>query len=219
MPGSEIIVEVSGGERLLRQVQGLARDQGREADHDEERATRYPGLLPGLWHEDLQDRRGLVPAADLGGRRCSRNEGQGTDDLATRRSPAGGHRLPGGDAHEAEDCGALPVVSKDGKLVGIVTDRDIVIRAVAAGQDPRSTPVSAVMSADPFTLQSDADADDAEKLMAERQVRRLPVVENGRLVGIVVTAHLARRSDVRDVGETIKGISEPKSGRGSHARG
>lgn len=118
-----------------------------------------------------------------------------------------------------EDCGAIPVVKDGGKLVGIVTDRDIVVRVVAAGKDPRSTPVSAVMSADPVTLTPEADADDAEKLMADRQVRRLPVVENGKLVGILVTAHLARRSDVRDVGETIKGISEAKSGRGSHARG
>jgi CBS domain-containing protein len=118
-----------------------------------------------------------------------------------------------------EDCGAIPVVSKDGKLVGIVTDRDIVIRGVAAGKDPRSTPVSAVMSADPVTLSPDASADDAEKLMAERQVRRLPVVAEGRLVGLIVTAQLARRGDAREVGETIKGISEAKSGRGSHARG
>src|SRR6267142_2232126 len=66
-----------------------------------------------------------------------------------------------------QDCGAIPVVSKDGKLMGIVTDRDIVIRAVAAGKDPRATPVSAVMSADPVTLSPDASADDAEKLMAD----------------------------------------------------
>jgi CBS domain-containing protein len=118
-----------------------------------------------------------------------------------------------------QDCGAIPVVSKEGKLVGIVTDRDIVIRAVAAGKDPRATPVSAVMSADPVTLSPDASADDAEKLMADRQVRRLPVVAEGRLVGLIVTAQLARRGDAREVGETIKGISEAKSGKGSHARG
>jgi CBS domain-containing protein len=118
-----------------------------------------------------------------------------------------------------QDCGAIPVISKDGKLVGIVTDRDIVIRAVAAGKDPRSTPVSAVMSADPVTLSPDASAEDAEKLMADRQVRRLPVVTDGRLVGLIVTAQLARREGAREVGETIKGISEAKSGRGSHARG
>jgi len=118
-----------------------------------------------------------------------------------------------------EDCGALPVVSKDGKLVGIITDRDIVIRAVAAGKDPRSTPISAVMSADPVTLAPDADADEAQALMAKSQVRRLPVVENGHLVGILVTAQLARRESPHEIGETIKEISEPKSGRGSHARG
>ncbi|HEV8670339.1 MAG TPA: CBS domain-containing protein [Candidatus Limnocylindria bacterium] len=118
-----------------------------------------------------------------------------------------------------EDCGAIPVVTSDGKLVGIVTDRDIVVRVVAAGKDPRNTPVSAAMSADPVTLSSSSSVDEAEKVMADRQVRRLPVVEDGHLVGILVTAHLARRGDVREVGETIKEISEPKSGRGSHARG
>jgi CBS domain-containing protein len=118
-----------------------------------------------------------------------------------------------------EDCGALPVVSKDGKLVGIITDRDIVIRAVAAGKDPKSTPVSALMSADPVTLSPDASDDDAEKLMSKSQVRRLPVVEGGKLVGILVTAQLARRGNTAELGETIKEISEPKSGKGSHARG
>jgi CBS domain-containing protein len=118
-----------------------------------------------------------------------------------------------------EDCGAIPVVSGAGKLVGIVTDRDIVVRVVAAGKDPRSTPVSAVMSADPVTLAPDSSADDAERLMSERQVRRLPVVEDGHLIGILVTAQLARRGNPKEVGETIKGISETKSGRGSHARG
>jgi len=117
-----------------------------------------------------------------------------------------------------QDCGAIPVV-EGGRLVGIVTDRDIVIRGVAAGTDPKTQRVSTVMSADPVTVGPDDDVSDAEQVMADRQIRRLPVVEGGRLVGIIVTAQIARAEDKRKVGETIKEISEPTSGRGSHARG
>ena len=118
-----------------------------------------------------------------------------------------------------EDCGSIPIVL-EGRLVGIITDRDIVIRAVAAGKDPRSTRVSEVMSADPVTIGSDDDAKDAERLMADRQIRRLPVCDDGKLAGILVMAQLARRErDEERVGETLREISEPKSGRGSHARG
>jgi len=117
-----------------------------------------------------------------------------------------------------EDCGSIPVV-EDGRLVGIVTDRDIVIRGVAAGSDPKTQRVSTVMSADPVTIRPDDDLADAEKVMADRQIRRLPVVENGKLVGIIVTAQIARAADKRKVGETIRDISEPTSGRASHARG
>ena len=117
-----------------------------------------------------------------------------------------------------EDCGSIPVV-EDGRLVGIVTDRDIVIRGIAEGSDPKTQRVSTVMSADPVTIRPDDDLADAEKVMADRQIRRLPVVENGKLVGIIVTAQIARAADKRKVGETIKEISEPTSGRASHARG
>jgi CBS domain-containing protein len=118
-----------------------------------------------------------------------------------------------------EDCGSIPIV-RDGTLVGIVTDRDIVVRAVAAGRDPKTTKVSEVMSADPITIASDVDVREAERVMAERQIRRLPVCDDGKLAGILVIGQLARRErDEEKVGETLKEISEAKSGRGSHARG
>ncbi|HYK97556.1 MAG TPA: CBS domain-containing protein [Candidatus Acidoferrales bacterium] len=117
-----------------------------------------------------------------------------------------------------EDCGSLPVV-KDATLVGIVTDRDIAVRSVAAGADPKRQHVSEIMSADPITIAPDSDADEAARMMAEFQVRRLPVVEDGHLLGIVVTAQLARRESAGTMGSTIKEISEPASGRASHARG
>jgi CBS domain-containing protein len=117
-----------------------------------------------------------------------------------------------------EDCGSLPVV-ENSRLVGIITDRDIVIRAVAAGKDPKKTRVSDVMSADPVTIKPDDAVDEARKVMAERQIRRLPVVENGHLVGIVVIAQIARAESEHETGQTIKEISEPSSGRASHARG
>ena len=117
-----------------------------------------------------------------------------------------------------EDCGSLPVV-QDARLVGIITDRDIAIGCVAAGKDPKTAKVSEIMSADPITVTPETDADEASRLMAEFQVRRLPVVEDGRLLGIVVTAQLARRENAKTTGATIKEISEPASGRASHARG
>ena len=116
------------------------------------------------------------------------------------------------------DCGSIPVV-EGGRLVGIVTDRDIVVRGIAAGVDPKTQRISKVMSSDPVTVGPDDDVTDAEKKMADRQIRRLPVVEGGKLVGIIVTAQIARAGNERKVGETLKEISVSRSSRGSHASG
>src|SRR5947209_13647448 len=91
-----------------------------------------------------------------------------------------------------EDAGVVPV-TENGRLTGMVTDRDIAIRVVAEGRDPQSTFVREVASKDLVTIDPQQDLDEALRLMAKHKVRRLPVVEeDGRLVGLVAQADVAR---------------------------
>ena len=90
------------------------------------------------------------------------------------------------------NLGALPVCGYDGQLRGIVTDRDIITRCVAADQEPSRVPVADIMSRNPETVAPADDPRAAAAKMAARQVRRLPVVEEGKLVGIISLADLAR---------------------------
>jgi CBS domain-containing protein len=105
-----------------------------------------------------------------------------------------------------EDTGVVPVV-ENGRPVGIVTDRDIVVRAVADGQLDRQ--VREIVSGDVVTARPDMSTKEAAQLMSEHQVRRLPVVENERLVGIVSIGDLAVKegSDKR-VGDALQDISQ-----------
>ena len=107
-----------------------------------------------------------------------------------------------------EDAGVVPV-TENGRLTGMVTDRDIAIRVVAEGRDPQSTPVREVASKDLVTVDPQQDLDEALRLMAQHQVRRLPVVEeDGRLVGIVAQADVARKGDDTQTGQVVQEISE-----------
>ena len=90
------------------------------------------------------------------------------------------------------NIGSLPVCSPDGRLRGIVTDRDIVLRCIAVEDDPAQTPVRDVMTRGCFTVGPDEDCREATRLMAARQVRRLPVVQQGQVVGILSLGDLAR---------------------------
>ena len=106
-----------------------------------------------------------------------------------------------------EDIGAVPVVD-DGELIGIVTDRDIVVRAIADGKDPSTTKVEEVLSEDTESVEPDSDVADAADLMASRQIRRLPVVEGGRLVGMVSLGDIAVKHDEGTAGHALEGVSE-----------
>jgi CBS domain-containing protein len=105
-----------------------------------------------------------------------------------------------------EDVGPIPVVEGD-RLVGLVTDRDIVLRVVAEGRDPSSTTIGEIATSSLETVSPDEDLDSALQKMASAQVRRLPVVEDGRLVGLVAQADIAREGDDRRTGDTVQSIS------------
>jgi CBS domain-containing protein len=108
------------------------------------------------------------------------------------------------------DFGAMPVVD-DGRLVGMLTDRDIVVRAVAEGLDPTSARVGDVASPRPVAVGPDQDLDEAMELMAEYRVRRLPVVDGERLVGVVSQADVALEANEKKTGSVVQEISEPSS--------
>jgi CBS domain-containing protein len=108
---------------------------------------------------------------------------------------------------KGEDSGIAPIVDGD-RLVGVLTDRDIAIRVVAEGRDPRETKVEEIASQNLVTVDPHQDLDEALRLMAKHQVRRLPVVEeDGKLVGIVAQADVARPADDARTGEVVEDIS------------
>ena len=105
-----------------------------------------------------------------------------------------------------EDVGALPVV-EEGRLIGMLTDRDIVVRVLAEGKDPQSTPVGEIASREIQSAAPEQELDQALRLMASRQVRRLPVVEGERLVGILAQADVAETAPAERTGEVVEQIS------------
>lgn len=107
------------------------------------------------------------------------------------------------------NVGALPVCGPDRRLRGMVTDRDIVLRCVAAEEDPAQTPVRDIMTRSCATVSPGDDCREATRLMARHQVRRLPVVEGGRLVGVISLSDLARsgRFDM-EAAQALSEISE-----------
>jgi CBS domain-containing protein len=108
--------------------------------------------------------------------------------------------------------GSLPVTDEE-KLVGMITDRDITTRVVAEAADLQTLSVEDVYSRDLISVGPDKDLEEALRLMARHQVRRLPVVEDdGSLVGIVAQADIALRENEKKTGELVEAISEPSEG-------
>ena len=110
---------------------------------------------------------------------------------------------------QKHDVGVLPVCQGE-NVLGIVTDRDIVVRNIAHGQDPKTTPVKNVMTSNVQMVSPDMNLNQAAEMMADNQIRRLPVVENNRIIGMVTLGDLATQAkyDV-ELATTLGKISSP----------
>jgi CBS domain-containing protein len=105
------------------------------------------------------------------------------------------------------DVGALPICGEDNRLKGMLTDRDIVVKALAVDKDPGGTPAGDLAQGKPVTIGADDSVEEALRTMAEHHVRRLPVIDGHDLVGVVSQADLARNLDGDKVGDLVEAIS------------
>jgi len=106
------------------------------------------------------------------------------------------------------DVGAMPICGEDDRLKGMVTDRDIVVKVIAQGKNPASTPVSELATQDEvITIGADDSIDEALQTMSSHKVRRLPVIDGRELVGIISQADIARNIDEEKVGDLVEAIS------------
>lgn len=110
------------------------------------------------------------------------------------------------------DCGEIPIVDnlESRNLIGVVTDRDMVCRAVAANRNTMDTKVADVMSGDVVTISTESDIDECCDKMEEHQIRRIPVMDaKGKVCGIVAQADIARQADQRKTAEVVRDVSQP----------
>jgi len=106
-----------------------------------------------------------------------------------------------------ENVGAIPIVDDDDKLAGIITDRDIVVRAIAEGEDPTSCTAEEILSERMHTIHPEAELEDAADLMARHQIRRLPVVDEEVIIGMISLGDLAVKSEEDEAGDALENIS------------
>ena len=108
------------------------------------------------------------------------------------------------------DCGSVPVVRGGRTLAGIITDRDVVIRAVAEGRNPLTLKAKDCMTSPAISIGEDASLNECTDLMESNKIRRMPVVDkSGALVGIVAQADVARHASQKEAGELVRDVSAP----------
>jgi CBS domain-containing protein len=106
------------------------------------------------------------------------------------------------------DIGSMPICGEDKRLKGMLTDRDIVVRAIAEGLDPATTTAGRLAQGKPVTIGADDDVKEALATMKQHQVRRLPVIDGHDLIGMLAQADVARHLSDRRVGDVVEAISE-----------
>lgn len=111
------------------------------------------------------------------------------------------------------DVGALPICGEDDRLAGMITDRDIVVNCVAEGGDPTSVQVADLAEGKPVTIGADDSVEETLRTMKDHGVRRLPVIDGHRLVGIVSQADVARNLPDDQIGDLVEAISEAPASR------
>jgi CBS domain-containing protein len=107
------------------------------------------------------------------------------------------------------DVGALPICGDDDRLVGLITDRDIVVKCLAAGKDAGTMTAGELARGKPFTIDADASIDDALHVMEEQRIRRLPVLDNHRLVGMISEADISRHLSDDRIAHFVEAVCAP----------
>ncbi|MDP4178325.1 MAG: CBS domain-containing protein [Bacillota bacterium] len=110
------------------------------------------------------------------------------------------------------NVGSIPVCDNNNKIIGIITDRDIALRSSADGQNTKAQSVRDIMSSNPVVGRPDMDVNDAARIMSERQIRRLPIVENNNLIGVVSLGDIAVEPSLKNnAKEALSDISKPST--------
>jgi CBS domain-containing protein len=136
-----------------------------------------------------------------------------TDIMHTGATCVGEHETLAAAARHMRELGvgALPICGDDDRLHGMLTDRDIVIKCIAAGCDPNATTAGELAQGSTYHVDADASIEEMLNVMEEHQVRRLPVIDNHRLIGIVSEADIARHLPEHAIAQFVKAICAPQA--------